>query len=328
MEHFSTNVYASTDRNGKFKKYDAIIRTFPNSRLITLRDYSPSDLAIVYSWITEKIPSIGESREKTSIKLYKKEIIDNQLGRSKNVMAIDNSLFVYKDQMFRHNYLRYSIDGVYANTGYYFDKDVDKNRWEKIKTDLSITVKPWRQTGDHVLLCLQRSNGFSFNYEKNITEWLIKTIKDISNVTDRKILIRKHPGDGKLHNIVRSVISDFDSKRIRKKGVLNKIYTSANTRIEDDLKNAWCTIVYNSSPSVVSAIEGVPVFILDPDPKKSQAYPISNIDLRLLENPNMPDNRQEWLEKLAMSHFSYQDIEDGLLYKAVYKFFEEKNGRI
>jgi hypothetical protein len=343
MHHFSTNVYSSTDRNGKFKKYDAIIKTFPNSRLIREMNYGESDLAIIYSWTSEKLNSIGEKPAKTNIKLFKKQIIDNQLKVSKHVMAIDNSLFVYRDQAYRYNYLRYSMDGVYANTGYYFDRDVDKTRWEKISKDLSIDVKPWRNTGDHVLLCLQRSNGFSFNYERGMLDWLTKTISDITKVTDRKIIIRKHPGDGRLHTVVQSVISNFNTKHAKTvesnrniKNIQNieivspknKIVATSNTRIEDDLKNAWCCIVYNSSPSVVSTIEGVPVFILDPNPKKSQAYPMSNIDLNLIENPIMPDNRQEWLEKLAMSHFSYEDVEKGLLYKAAYKFFEEKNGRI
>ena len=332
MHHFSTNVYSSTDRNGKFKKYDAIIKTFPNSSLITEINYRESDLAIIYSWTTENTNSVGESPAKTNIKLYKRQIIDSQLKYSKHVMAIDNSLFVYRDQAYLYNYLRYSMDGVYANTGYYFDRDVDETRWEKIKKDLSIEVKPWRNTGDHVLLCLQRSNGFSFNYERGMLDWLTKTILDITKVTDRKIIIRKHPGDGRLHNVVQKVIANFNNNNSKiprnSKTTKNKIFATSNTRIEDDLKNAWCCLVYNSSPSVVSTIEGVPVFLLDPNPKKSQAYHMSNTDLGLIETPNMPDNRQEWLEKLAMSHFSYEDVENGLLYNAAHKFFEEKNGRI
>jgi hypothetical protein len=322
MHHFSTNVYSSTDRNGKFKKYDDIIKTFPNSRLIKEINYSESDLAIIYSWMTERKSIAGEKPAKTSIKMFKKEIINKQLKSSNHVMAIDNSLFVYKDQSYRYNYLRYSMDGVYANTGYYFDRDVDKTRWETIKKDLSIEVKPWRKSGNHVLLCLQRTNGFSFNYEKGIINWLTQTILDISKVTDRKIVIRKHPGDGRLHTAVEHVMASYKTK------IKNMIRATSNTRIEEDLKDAWCCIVYNSSPSVVSTIEGIPVFLLDLDPKKSQAYPMSNINLGLIENPDMPDNRQEWLERLAMSHFSYDDIGKGLLYKAAYKFFEEKNARV
>lgn len=330
MEHFTTNIYASTDRNRKFKKYDAINQTFPNSKLITGQEYFPSDLAIIHSWINKKVTAKKLNRAKTNMKLYKNQIIGNQFNLSKHVMSIDNSLFIYKDRSHQYNYLRYSIDGIYANTGYYFDRDIDKTRWDKIKNDLSIDVKPWRKTGEHVLLCLQRSTGFSFDYEKGMVEWLTKTLFDISKVTNRKIIIRRHPGEVNIGSLIHVVLSNVTNPKLysEEDRVKNHITISSSLTIEEDLNNAWCCLVYNSSPSVVSAIEGVPVFILDPEPQKSQSYPIANIDLNFIETPKIPDNRQEWLEQLAMSHFSYEDIENSLLYQATFKFFEEKNGRL
>lgn len=328
MSHFTTNIYESTDRNRKFKKYDALIRTFPNSTLITTQTYLPSDLAIIYSWIGTTANS-NKSLYKANMKSYKKLIIDSQEKASCHTMAIDNSLFVYKDQSYIHNYLRFSIDGVFANTGYYLDREVDRSRWAAIQKNLDIKLKPWRKTGNHVLICMQRSNGFSFNYENGAEEWLTNTIISISKVTDRPIVIRNHPGDRRLLNYVKNCIKNISSRGIRNSyRVKNRITISSHRRIEDDMQNAWCCVTYNSSPSVVSAIEGIPVFVLDPEPQKSQAYPICNIDINCIENPIMPDHRQEWVEKLAMSHFSYDDIENSLLYKETAKFFEEKNARI
>jgi hypothetical protein len=334
MKHFTTAIYSSTDRNGKFKKYDALLRTFPNSTMVTDQAYKEADLAIVYSWIKEHDAKSKDSDNKTTITAYKKHIIDSQIKSSRHTMAIDNSLFVYKDQTYQHNYLRFSLDGVFANTGYYLDNDIDPTRWADIQRKLDIHVKPWRTTGNHILLCLQRNNGFSFNREEGISNWLTMTLNELLRRTDRPIVIRPHPGDkrtlGEIKKSIDRVINDkiqgssIRAKYIARKNPVYPIMVSTNQRIEDDLKDAWCCITYNSSPATVSAIEGIPVFVLDSEPRKSQAYPVCNTNINQIEYPTMPDNRQEWLERIAMSHFSYDDIEDGLLYKAVAKFFEEK----
>jgi hypothetical protein len=78
----------------------------------------------------------------------------------------------------------------------------------------------------------------------------------------------------------------------------------------DDLKNAWATIVYNSSPSVASLIEGIPTFLTDPQPEHSQTYGIANTELSQLEDPNMLD-RQAWIEKLAMCHWNFDELRSG-----------------
>jgi len=331
MSHFSTNVYASTDRNKKFRWYDSVINTFPNSKLIEEREYYPSDLAIIYSWINDK--KNGSETDKGKILNYKKHILEEQKRLSKHVMAIDNSLFVYKDQQYIHNYLRYSLDGIFANTGYYFDNNVDKSRWHVIQKNLSIDVKPWRKKGDHILICLQRINGFSFDYEKDLADWLTGTLLKLSRVTDRKIIIRKHPGDNHARPFIRKAISTVNNRSTRSinnkgRSIKNVVTISSNSRIEEDLANAWCCITYNSSPSVVSVIEGVPVFVMDPTPQKSQAYLMCNTDLSMVETPFLPENRQEWLERISMSHFTPEDIRNGLLYRATSEFFESKYGKV
>jgi hypothetical protein len=61
---------------------------------------------------------------------------------------------------------------------------------------------------------------------------------------------------------------------------------------------------------VASAIEGIPTFITDPNPKISQAYDVANTDLSTIENPQMFD-RQEWVEKLAMCHWNFDELSNG-----------------
>ena len=96
------------------------------------------------------------------------------------------------------------------------------------------------------------------------------------------------------------------------------MHLSTNERLVDDLRNAWATVVYNSSPSVASIIEGIPAFVTDTLPQHSQTYEVANTDLSRLENPEMPD-RQAWIEKISMCHWNFEELRSG----EAWKFFRQ-----
>ena len=93
-----------------------------------------------------------------------------------------------------------------------------------------------------------------------------------------------------------------------------KISTSAS--LTEELNKAWATITFNSSPGVASAIEGVPVFVTDPEPKISQAFEVANTDLSQIENPKTFD-REHWLQKIAMCHWNFEEIGNGTAWKHI-----------
>jgi hypothetical protein len=94
---------------------------------------------------------------------------------------------------------------------------------------------------------------------------------------------------------------------------------STNEFIVDDFKNAKAVITYNSSPGVAGAIEGIPVFVTDPNPCISQAFDVANTDLSLIENPRYPD-RQQWIEKLSMSHWNFDETASGAAWEHIRQF--------
>jgi hypothetical protein len=131
----------------------------------------------------------------------------------------------------------------------------------------------------------------------SVQAWLDQTVIQIrQHSRKRPILVRTHPGDKKIKSIL----------KINHKNV----HLSTNERLVDDLRNAWATVVYNSSPSVASIIEGVPAFITDHIPQHSQTYEVANTDLSRLENPEMPD-RQAWIEKISMCHWNFEELRSG-----------------
>lgn len=235
----------------------------------------------------------------------RKDAVDLQKKNNKRSLIVDSSLFLYVNKENPFHYLRYSFDGVFPTTGFYFDKEVDPQRWQKISQQLNLNLKPWRTTGDHILICLQRNGGWSMR-GLDVQRWLDSTINRIREFSSkRKIIVRTHPGDKKINDIL----------KINHKNV----FLSTNKSLVDDLKSAWATVVYNSSPSVASVIEGIPVFLTDPMPLHSQSFEVSNTNLEMIENPAMPE-RQQWVEKISMCHWSFEELKSGEAWQYIRKF--------
>jgi len=249
----------------------------------------PCDVALIQGFVHEdgkKLPHLT----------LRQNAIDMQKRNDKKSLIVDSNLFLYSDPGNTKRYLRYSFDGVFPTTGFYFDKDINPLRWQTISSQLGIHLKPWRTTGDHILICLQRNGGWSMRGLSAQT-WLDQTINTIRQYSrKRHIVVRTHPGDKKVKRIL----------QLHHKNVS----ISTKERLVDDFKNAWATVVYNSSPSVASIIEGIPAFLTDAFPEHSQGYGVANLDLSYIENPMMFD-RQSWIEKLSMCHWNFDELRSG-----------------
>ncbi len=250
--------------------------------------WEPSDLAVLQGWV-------HANSGRTPHLMFRREVIQSQKRIGKHTLAIDSNLFLYRDPGNTKSYLRFSLDDVFPTTGNYFTDSVDPARWQQIKTDLNFDLQPWRKKGKHILVCLQRNGGWSMR-NLDVMQWCKQTIDTIKKHSDRPIVVRAHPGDKKAHTYLK----------------LNypNVTISNKSSILGDLHKCWATVTYNSSPGVASAIEGVPVFVTDPNPQVSQAYDVANFDLSQIENPQMLE-RQEWIEKISMSHYNFDDLKTG-----------------
>jgi len=249
----------------------------------------PCDVALIQGFVHD------DGKQLPHLEL-RKQAITQQRNSGKRSLIVDSNLFLYADPGNTKTYLRYSFDGVFPTTGFYFDTDVDPNRWKKISKDLGLTLKPYRSDGDHILICLQRHGGWSMGGLSTL-EWLDHTINKIREQTlKRPIIVRAHPGD----------------RRIKSMLSLNykNVFLSEKEKLVDDLKGAWASVVYNSSPSVASLIEGIPTFVTDPTPQHSQSFGVANTDLSQITQPQLPD-RQQWIEKVSMCHWNFDELKSG-----------------
>jgi len=265
--------------------------------------YTPSDVGVIQGWL-------GQGPITTKHLLLRNSVIQEQITNNKYVVAVDSNLFLYANTANPLHYLRYSFNGVFPNTGIYRDRNIDPTRWQKISRHLNLTLKDYRSEGNHILVCLQRNGGWSMG-QLDVQDWAIQTINTLRQHTDRPIVIRSHPGDKSSREYLNPASPKCKikfSKRVR---------LSSNTNLVDDLKNCWAAVNYNSSPVVGAAIEGVPIFVTDPN--KSQCAEIANIDLTQIENPTLHD-RQSWVERLSMFHWNFDELKSGECWTHMRKF--------
>jgi hypothetical protein len=255
-------------------------------------DYTPvdADVAVVQGYVH---PGSKNSQHLN----LRKAVFEKQQQDGNRSIIVDSNLFLYADPGNSKKFLRYSYDGIFPSTGEYCNADPDPGRWELIKKNLGIGLKPQQKTGNNILICCQRDGGWSMG-GKALIPWLMKTISYIRKYSDRTIVIRFHPGD-------KNVLAH---KRAIARYRMKDVKVSNNPNILQDFDNVHAVINYNSSPAVAAAIEGIPTFVLDPN--NSQAAEVAHHNLKDLENIREFD-RESWILKMAQMHWSLDELKDG-----------------
>lgn len=261
--------------------------------LVTAQQYVPCDVGAIIGNAFDSNPS------KINLPHYKvrKMVMDTQSANGRHWLSVDSNVFIYKDRTNPHRYLRYSFDGVFPCTGIYCNNDPGEENWNNIRRDYGMDLRPWRQSGEHIVIACQRPLGWSMR-GRDLMQWLTQTIKTIKEHSDRRIIMRWHPGDWKAFPRYESLLRGHGIE-----------ISPQDRHILEDLKNAWALVCHNSTPSAVATIEGIPAFITD-DPGYCQAGDVANLDLTAIEHPFMPD-RESWIRRLAQCHWSFADLRSG-----------------
>jgi hypothetical protein len=242
-------------------------------------------------------------------KEYRRTIIDTLKLMKSKIIFVDSNIFTYNNPI--HQYHRYSVNGVYPTDGEYFlGEDRNPEKLEKVLNAHHITVKPWRETGEHILILGQRTLSWNM-LNTNGLDWIISMIGRLKECSNRKIIVRLHPGDTN-HNIE-------NRKRILRLFGTDNVSVSTNGNIKADLRNAWCSVGYNSTPNCVSVFEGIPVYL--DNSLNSWAKEMAFTDLTQLEDPPLPD-RTAWLHKIAHIHWSNEEISSGKYWERFKNFYK------
>lgn len=234
---------------------------------------------------------------------FRKKIIDQLRLQKVPTVFVDSNILHYSRP--EHEWHRYSIGSVYPDSGTYFFTQLDRNKWNSYSAWHNTGLKPWRTSGEHIMILCQRPKGFNMFTDQEA--WLDKTIDKIRKISPRPIVVRMHPGDGARFKQI---------DKIQKRHG-NTVTISQHENIRDALVNCWCTVGINSTPNVVAALEGVPGYI--EDPRHSWAADVAFTDLSMINNPPLPD-RSEWVHKIANIHWSNQEVTSGRLWSAIKQY--------
>ena len=266
--------------------------------------YQPSEVAVILGWVHE--------HGKTAAHLqFRQEILDGQRAAGGRTVIADSNLFLYKNKANPGYWLRYSYDGIFTNTGEYCDQDPYPARWLTVQNRCDVKLQPWRQSGNHVLLCLQRDGGWSMA-GWDVVDWAIKNIVEIRKYSDRPIRIRPHPGDKKARKYCERLL-----KLCLGRGLKTVTISSEGHSLMDDFANCWAVVNHNSSPGVAAVMEGIPVILTDPE--RSQARDVATQGINRIETPLMPD-REAWAQRISQFHWSHEELQLGICWSHMKKW--------
>jgi hypothetical protein len=236
---------------------------------------------------------------------FRKKIINILKEQNSASIFVDSNILHYNRP--EHEWHRYSLNTVYPDTGTYFFGKLDPNKWSTYSTWHNVQLKPWRTTGNHILIFCQRPKGFNMFIDQEA--WLDHIIAQIRQHSNRPIMIRMHPGDGAKQKQIDKIQKKYG----------DTVTISNHPNIRDALLDCWCTVGINSTPNVVSLIEGIPGYI--EDPLHSWATGVAFTDIAQLENPPMPD-RSQWIDKIANIHWSNDEVKSGRLWSAIKTYID------
>jgi len=173
-------------------------------------------------------------------------------------------------------------------------------------------MKPWKQTGEDILICGQHGNSHQWRNNPPMSKWFDQQIIEIRKYTDKPIVIRPHP-----RNHV--VIDTTKYKNVKIVGPKRDRKTYDDTDLADRLKSTWAVVSHSSNPAMTAVFSGIPVYVSE----ASLSYDVGNKTFENINNPNMPD-RQHWANKLAYTEWWTDEVEQGLPWKRIKKKLEEK----
>jgi len=171
------------------------------------------------------------------------------------------------------------------------------DRYEKFS---SSKIQKWHSNDGNNILILP-PDYYMCKFTNNFS-WLENTINIIKKHTDRNIVIRERPVPE----------SFYEKLPIKPKKFKDIEYSKQN--LLDDLKQARCLVTFNSVVSIEALNLGIPVFT---NSFYCPAFHLSRNNFEKIEDPYLPDNREELFFSLAYSQYTLDEIKSGDAYRMI-----------
>ena len=246
----------------------------------------------------------------------RKKIIDRYEPAGK-IWYYDSNVLVSYEQEKHHpvkSYVRIAYGNVYPNKAKYFNFIPSPERWNIMKDRLKIKLKEYNKSGDQILICCNRGSGGYSAFGQNAAQWAIETADQLRQYTKRPIVIRLHSGKG--YPTFNEDVKKLYDYKVGKPWI--EIHSPNNNypNLLQEVKKSYAVVVFTSSSGAPAVIEGKPLFVTH---QSSYLYPMNAGHISDIEKPNLNLDREKFLWGLGESHWTLQDIENGLYFK---KFLE------
>jgi len=288
---------------------------FPNHRdfkLVSFDEAKRLDMNNVEAFIQTNVLGVIKNNMKDQHdfmdKTGKPRIVIEQATFRKNIDFDNPHSYYYKVGL---NHFTY-------NEGIFFNEDSPSDRWLKIQKEQDIEIKPWRQDtyddSKYILFLLQNPIDTSLNplitSGEKYDDWIIKTIKQIKNITSKKIKVRLHPRFQGRFSTTRMIQENVEISN--NYDGWNK--TNGGDSLYKDLEKAWCCVTFSSNAATEAICEGVPVINLH---NSSFSWPVSYHTLDILTNPviRCDFDRTQWLYDCAYTQWTMEEINSGIVHR-------------
>ena len=230
-----------------------------------------------------------------------KEIWDRYRNANKPVIVIEVG------GIKRNETWKIGINGINREADF-ANQNIDNDRWKKFHIDL----KPWKQTGENIIICGQHDTSHQWRNNPPMSKWFDKQITEIRKYTDRPIVIRPHPRN-------RVTIDVKKYKGVTMVEPRRDMNTYDDTDLAERLKSAWAVVSHSSNPAMMAVFAGIPVYVSE----ASLSYEVGNHSFTNINNPAMPD-RQQWANRLAHTEWWPDEIQNGLPWSRIKQRLQEK----
>jgi hypothetical protein len=224
-------------------------------------------------------------------------LFNGRMGRNKEVWQQNKPTIVLEvGGIKRGTTWKVGLNGI--NRSAYFGPDNNNDDRHRL---LGLSLKPWRTSGEFILIAGQHDKSLQWQGMPSMSKWLMNTIDAIRTYTDRPILFRPHPRCP-LPNIENEFKNVYRQQPVQ----LPNSYDDFDMQFD----NIWATVSWSSNPGIHSVINGVPAFT-GPD---SLAFDVTEQNLRSIETPLYCD-RTQWLNDYAYTEWTIEEISKGIPHK-------------
>jgi len=230
-----------------------------------------------------------------------KELYQKIKKANKPILVVESPVFRFINDEY-YKWYRISWNSFLFPEAVYPWNDTDSSRWDWMKNEYNLEIKPWNTTGEFITIALQKFNDSSLNslYSDNdekpfptYLRWLTSIVKSLNNLGYKKIVLRPHPENNQTQ--IQKIINAFPKCTV--------------TRDDSYWLNSKRVITYNSLFAIDSIYNGIPVISLSDTSLHNQFGSFNLLDIN---DDKLLIDRESMFNKLSYCQWREDEVRYGI----------------